>query len=155
MFKNKRFQRVLFVQSLQTSIKTNAREYITKKFQFLSNYCCVVVWKWYQFWKLSRCADAADVNTQPANIFTSSKYTFYQLLAYLTQPTFALTSSFWTDKAGRGALESSPEEGAPTKRFDREILVSRITWSGRDEKNTWLNPCPLETRTTKFIYIYV
>ena len=46
---------------------------------------------------------------------------FLQLLAFLAQHPSAFTSRCRTDKAGRGALEPPPEDGARMKRFDREF----------------------------------
>ena len=52
------FSRVLFVQALQTSSKTNARECTPPKLKTLET----TVWKSCQLWKLSR---SADVKIQP------------------------------------------------------------------------------------------
>ena len=59
---------------------------------------------------------------------TSSIYNILQPLTCLAQPPSAFTSRCGTNKAGRGALEPLPEDGAQTKRFDREIPVSRIPY---------------------------
>ena len=51
------------------------------------------------------------------------------LLARLVQRLSAFTSRCRMDnKAGRGALEPSPEDGARTERFDRENLVPSIPY---------------------------
>ena len=48
------------------------------------------------------------------------------LLACLAQPTYPIPARCGTDTAGLGAFEPSPEDGARTKRFDREIPVPRF-----------------------------
>ena len=54
------------------------------------------------------------------------KITICAILASLAQSTYPIRPRCGTDKAGRGAFEPSPEDGARTKRFDQEIsyLVS-------------------------------
>ena len=52
---------------------------------------------------------------------TSSNTIFLQLIACLAQHPSAFTSRCRTDKEGRRALEPLPEDGARTKRFDREF----------------------------------
>ena len=77
-----------------------------------------------------------------------SKYIFCAFLACLALHPSTFTSRCGTDKAtlsegknnnnkaGRGALEPPPEDGARTKRFYREIPVPRTIYRGRDEKNS-------------------
>ena len=54
--------------------------------------------------------------------------TFQQLFACLAHRLSAFVSRCRTDKAGRDGLERPPEDGARTKRFNREIQVPRILY---------------------------
>ena len=56
--------------------------------------------------------------------------------ACLVQRLSAFTSRCRTDKAGRGALEPPPDDGARTKRFDREIPVRESHTEAETEKNS-------------------
>ena len=74
------------------------------------------------------------------------------LLACLAQrpSAFTLLRCKMDNKAGRGALEPPPEDGARTKRFDREIPVPRIPYWGRGEKTRGaLEPPPEDGSRTK------
>ena len=53
---------------------------------------------------------------------------FARFLACLAQYPSAFTSRCRTDKAGRGALEPPPEDGARTKLFNRDIPVPSIPY---------------------------
>ena len=88
-----------------------------------------------------------------ARAYTAQSTIFWPLLACLPLPPSTLTSRCGTDKTGWGALEPPLEEGARTKRFDREIPFSIVPYWGRDEKKLLANPRPL-INTNHFIYRY-
>ena len=120
------FSRVLFVQALQTSSKTNAQSLQTsikikkrsrvylRKIQNFSNYRLEMM----PILKIiTLCRRCKPQDTTEASILPPQNTTFLQLLAGLAQRLSAFTSRCKTDKAGRGALEPPPEDGARTKRF--------------------------------------
>ena len=93
-------------QALQTSSKTNAREYATAKFKTLAT----TVWKWCQFCKSSRRCRRQD--TTKISIIPPRHAIFLQFLARLARHPSAFTSRCGTDTEGRGAFEPPPEDGA-------------------------------------------
>ena len=151
--------RVLIVQALQTLSKGNARALQTsikqnkrsrkdhRKIQNFSNYRLKMMPILEVITLCRRCRrqDTTEASRLPQNT------TFLLLLACLAQRLFAVTSRCRTDKAGQGALEPLPEDGARTKRFDREITVPRIPYWGRDEKELPTKSLSLSKEITIYV----
>ena len=121
---------VLFFQAMQTSSKTNAQALQTsikqnkrsrvhhRKIQHLSNnrLGMMPIWEIITLCRRCRRQDTTEASRLP-----HQNTTCLQLLACFAQRLSAITPRCRTDKARRGALEPPPEDGARTKRSDREI----------------------------------
>ena len=69
------------------------------------------------------------------------------ILASLVQRLSAFTSRCRTDKGGRGTLEPPPEDGARTKRFDREFQYRESHTEAKTKKTPG--------RKKRIIYKYI
>ena len=76
---------------------------------------------------------------------------FGALLAFLAQRPSAFTSWCRTDKAGRGAKEPPPEDGARTNRFDRENPVSSENSILRPRRKKLLTESPQKESYTYYV----
>ena len=141
-----------FIRSSSADVKQNKRSRVYRiKIQSFSN-CRLKMMPIFEIITLcTLCRRCRRQDATEASRLPSQNKSFLQLLAYLAQPPSAFTSSFGTAKAGRGALEPPPEDGARTKRFYGEIPVPRILYWGRDENNSRPSPCALKKR----IIIYI
>ena len=103
--------------------------------------CCPLI---YSF-KLCICQDPRQ-----ARAYTTQNTNICALLCCLVQRLPAFTSRCRTDKGGRGALEPPPENGARTKRFDREFQF-RESYTEAETKKT---PDRIKKRNDHIDYIF-
>ena len=72
--------------------------------------------------------------------YTAQNTKFCALLACLAQPTYPIPARCGTDKAGGGAFEPPPKDGARTKLSGREFQLRESHTEAETEKNSWPNP---------------
>ena len=136
------------VRSSTADVKQNKRLRVCHpKFKSLAT----VVWKWCQFWKISR---SADVKVQPKTRECLLKIHFcsnFSLASLSLHP----HSRRGAERIRQGERRSSrtPKTGTRTKRFDREIPVPGIPYWGRDEKTSDQILVPSKKKNVIYIYI--
>ena len=146
-FKKKTFSSILFVPALQTSSKTNAREYTTAKLKTLAT----TVWKLYQLWKLLRYAVVADVKIQP-------KARDY-LLKIHHFCSFSLVSLSPNPRSRRGSERIRQDEGRwsrpPKTALERSDLTEKFQFrESHTEAETRKTPNQIPVPSKKRIIIY-